>query len=415
MGLDASIYNLIQQPKAMPGPLEQFGQVMQLRHLLDQSQLSGLQRQELERSIAEEGKIRDLFAQNPNATPEAIAAISPKRGFEYGKLKLDREKSAAELEKTRAETMAKNIGIMRDTIAQASSDADMPVVREMAFRLFGEQGAARIPQKFDAAWQREKIMDASKRLEALTPKLARVTMPDGSIKTIDENTRTNPQAANFSAPAAMTPAQAAQLNKPVWDAERAVWVTPPPVGQPRAPFAAAASAGPTAPAASPAAPQAAPQPSPQPAPLLPKAEMDRVAKEKEKAVETAKTLNQYVAARDGLLNGLGRASTGPVVGMLPAMSTDAQIAEGGVAAMAPVLKQLFRAAGEGTFTDKDQELLLAMVPTRKDSPEARAEKMANIDRIVAAKLGMAVPPPKLRRPKEADKGGKRGIKFLGFE
>jgi hypothetical protein len=56
--------------------------------------------------------------------------------------------------------------------------------------------------------------------------------------------------------------------------------------------------------------------------------------------------------------------------------------------MAPVLKQIFRVAGEGTFTDKDQALLLEMVPTRKDSPEARAIKTQNIDNIIRAKLGM---------------------------
>ena len=58
-----------------------------------------------------------------------------------------------------------------------------------------------------------------------------------------------------------------------------------------------------------------------------------------------------------------------------------------VAAMAPILKQLFRGAGEGTFTDKDQELLVAMLPTRKDTPEARVIKVQNIDAIVRAKLG----------------------------
>jgi hypothetical protein len=54
--------------------------------------------------------------------------------------------------------------------------------------------------------------------------------------------------------------------------------------------------------------------------------------------------------------------------------------------MAPILKQLFRGAGEGTFTNQDQELLIAMLPTRKDTPEARIIKVQNIDAIVRAKL-----------------------------
>ena len=93
--------------------------------------------------------------------------------------------------------------------------------------------------------------------------------------------------------------------------------------------------------------------------------------------------------------------------------------------MAPVLKQLFRSAGEGTFTDRDQELLLDMVPKRTDRAEAIAEKMANIDRIVSAKLGMSVPQVTIPKVDETPKrrgnalagpqGAQTGIKFLGFE
>ena len=56
--------------------------------------------------------------------------------------------------------------------------------------------------------------------------------------------------------------------------------------------------------------------------------------------------------------------------------------------MAPVLKQLFRVAGEGVFTDRDQALLLAMIPTRATRPEARNKQIQNIDNIVKAKLGI---------------------------
>lgn len=104
----------------------------------------------------------------------------------------------------------------------------------------------------------------------------------------------------------------------------------------------------------------------------------------------ATTLELYKTARDGLLSGLEGTSTGPVMGRIPAVTSAQQIGEGGVAAMAPVLKQIFRVAGEGTFTDKDQALLLQMVPTRVDNPKAIASKIANIDKIVQAKLGGGV-------------------------
>lgn len=111
----------------------------------------------------------------------------------------------------------------------------------------------------------------------------------------------------------------------------------------------------------------------------------------EKAGEIDRTLNQFVAARDGLLSALEGTSTGPAVGRITPITAAAQTGEGAVQAMAPVLKAIFRQAGEGTFTDKDQEMLLLMVPTRKDKPEARAAKMANIENIVAAKLGREIP------------------------
>jgi hypothetical protein len=104
--------------------------------------------------------------------------------------------------------------------------------------------------------------------------------------------------------------------------------------------------------------------------------------------EANAAFNLYETARDGLLTGLEGTETGPIIGRLPAFTSEQQIGEGAVAAMAPVLKQLFRVAGEGVFTDRDQALLLQMIPTRTTRPEARAAQIENIDKIVKAKLGM---------------------------
>lgn len=102
-------------------------------------------------------------------------------------------------------------------------------------------------------------------------------------------------------------------------------------------------------------------------------------------------LRLYEAGMQGLSSGLEGSTTGPIAGRLPAMTSAQQIAEGGVAAMAPILKSMFRTAGEGTFTDKDQDLLMAMIPTRTDTDAAREAKLANIDNIVRAKLGQGAP------------------------
>lgn len=122
--------------------------------------------------------------------------------------------------------------------------------------------------------------------------------------------------------------------------------------------------------------------------------------------ERQRTLDVYTQARNGLIQALGGTETGPLAGRMPSFTTPQQVGEGAVAAMAPVLKQLFRSSGEGTFTDKDQELLLRMVPTRLDSPEARKAKLANIDRIISAKLGLQV--PTYQEPGTPQTGGASG-------
>lgn len=106
-----------------------------------------------------------------------------------------------------------------------------------------------------------------------------------------------------------------------------------------------------------------------------------------KAAENSQTLKMFNVAMNNLEASMSATETGPIAGMVPAFTAEQQTAEGAVAAMAPILKGLFRTAGEGTFTDKDQELLLKMVPTRTDTPESRQAKINNIRSIVDAKLG----------------------------
>jgi hypothetical protein len=108
----------------------------------------------------------------------------------------------------------------------------------------------------------------------------------------------------------------------------------------------------------------------------------------DKATANATSWDVYQAGMKGIKTGMEGSATGPIAGRIPAYTAAQQSAEGAVSAMAPVLKQLFRSAGEGVFTDKDQELLIAMMPTRKDHTEARKFKLDNIDSIVRAKLGM---------------------------
>lgn len=113
----------------------------------------------------------------------------------------------------------------------------------------------------------------------------------------------------------------------------------------------------------------------------------RIASEQAvKNKSNAAALNVYEVGISNLKEALGDTTTGPLSGMLPAWTASAQSAEGAISLMAPILKQMFRGAGEGTFTDKDQELLLGMIPTRKDNPEAIQAKLSGLDALVKAKL-----------------------------
>lgn len=388
-GIDSSIYSLIQNQKPIqmgPSPFEQAGQMMQIRQLIGQNELQGLQRGELERGIREQGQIRDLFSRG-NVKPEEVYAINPTIGAQF-------QKSAADQQAAQAKLLEQDDKLMK-SFAERGKEELMAVTPEQwpayrklqldratlfstpQFKQIAQQAMAQMPEQYDPNWVRATLAGG-------TPAPAGHTrLPGGGLSPADPN-----YVAGRSAIAAAG-------QQPVWDSERGIWVTPP-----GATFASAATPAGAPAAATPAGQNAPPRPVAAPA-ILPKAEMQRLEKEKERSAEVRRMLNTYVQARDGLLSGLGGATSGPLAGRIPAFTPGQQVAEGAVSAMAPVLKQLFRSAGEGTFTDRDQELLLSMVPTRADLPAARAEKMANIDRIVAAKLGMEVPAYK---PKVNDDG-----------
>ncbi len=96
--------------------------------------------------------------------------------------------------------------------------------------------------------------------------------------------------------------------------------------------------------------------------------------------------NVYQSAISNLVESFDQATTGPGFGLVSAIGEDERILEGAIAIMRPTLKQIFRSAGEGTFTDKDQEQLDAMLPTRNDTVEVAQAKLNFIDSVVRAKF-----------------------------
>ena len=88
-----------------------------------------------------------------------------------------------------------------------------------------------------------------------------------------------------------------------------------------------------------------------------------------------------------LAQGFEQATTGGMLGFLPAIGADARALESALSLMAPLLKDVFRSAGEGTFTDADQKILIDMMPSRKDGRKVAMVKLEQLDSIVQAKLG----------------------------
>lgn len=373
---------------AIPSQTDTLQKSLVLSNRLDQGEMNRLGLDERRREVDTNDRIRALLGQNPNATPEEVMAIDPKRGMEIGKF--------------RAEEAAKKAAIGKDTAAARKSDFERQMMQlqhgatllntvkdgpsfEQAIKIGVSNGV--FPEEQAAQWlQQGYNPQFVEQLKAGGLKYAEKLKADHDAAVLAQ-TKLRDQQNNQVAQGNLQVARGNLANSTArLDFERTGGRAPAGYRFNNMGNLEFIPGGPADPS---------------------------VKKPGDDDAKT-KTLNMYVAARDGLLTGLEGATTGPALGRIPAFTSGQQIAEGGVSAMAPVLKQLFRVAGEGTFTDKDQELLLGMVPTRADKPAARAAKMANIDRIVSAKLGMPVPArPTPTAPGAA--GEAPGVKFLGFE
>jgi hypothetical protein len=395
--IDTSIYGLIQQPR-QEGPLDQYAKAMTVKGLVNQGELQDLQRTQLVDSMDRQKRVRDLLA--GGGTAEQVMAIDPDTGLKMQMHALETKKTQAELRKTEIETFGSATKQLRDLTAAVNDDAGMAMLAERAKVLFGPDMAAKmnIPTRFDPNWKQQQIVTADALLKQIEDEKQRTFTAGENEKNrgIQKAGQTETRRHNL-----------AMEGRPEWDSERGVFVTRPTMGGSVMAQGAPAAGPASAPASSPAAPASgviAPA-------NLPKSKDQIKAEKAEQDVQ--RTLNTYIEARNGLLTGLAGTETGAIAGRITPFTAAQQTAEGGVAAMAPVLKQLFRSAGEGVFTDRDQALLLDMVPTRKDEPEARKAKIENIDRIVAAKLGMQVPAFQATPAGSPKPAG--GIKFLGFE
>ena len=74
------------------------------------------------------------------------------------------------------------------------------------------------------------------------------------------------------------------------------------------------------------------------------------------------------------------------MGFLPAVTDKQQIAEQYRASLGPLLKSAVRDSGEGVFTDADQALLMAMLPSRNTNESAIPAQIAFVKQVIKAKM-----------------------------
>ncbi len=382
----------IQMPEAQD-PFEQMGKAARLDALLGQGKLQGMQIQDLERTQADQKAIRDAYAQSGGdegvyrKTLQGLGRYDLITKLDADKLDLeakrggiDKDKSIAE--ENRFDTAMKQAEQAGSLFAYAKQNpAAWPgVKRQLA--LVNPEAAAQLPDQYDPQF----VDTAIAKGQTLTQRIE----AERQAATLAETQRHNKTSEGLTARGQnMTDARASDR----LDFDRGVAVSD--------------AGGPSQVGLTKQFGKAAPNYRWKPdgsQEVIPGSAADTKTGAEGHKKETQ--VAAYLAARDGLMSGMSGTDTGAISGRIPAMTTGQQIAEGSVAAMAPVLKELFRVSGEGVFTDKDQELLLNMVPKRTDTKEAREKKMENIDSIISAKLGRQIPSymPKATKPAKTNLG-----------
>lgn len=124
------------------------------------------------------------------------------------------------------------------------------------------------------------------------------------------------------------------------------------------------------------------------------------AAEKAQQKKNEKAANVYKKGMRNLYSGLsGAKMTGQVLGRLPAFTSPDQVADNAKAIMLPILKAAVREKGEGVFTDKDAEAILALIPDRISNKAAIPPIMSNVNDYMSATFGIEIDLSEIGIPK----------------
>lgn len=174
---------MIRPPAPTPGPLDNYGVMLQLKNMIDTGQLNDLHRQKLSGDLQEEEAFKSKIADwvkgggQGNLPMDAYAA-SPTRAAAFDKTRMEGQKLQAELFKTKLEAGAKALELHRDQLAgvndpQAAAQwikaaySDPMLAPIVAHGGTLEQALGRIPNDPSAFadWKRSASAGSAKLLE----------------------------------------------------------------------------------------------------------------------------------------------------------------------------------------------------------------------------------------------------------
>ena len=199
MPVDASIYSLLKPVQPGPGPLEQYGQMENLRALMGQRKLHDLQTQDLEQTMGQKKAIQSRLASlGPTETVESalpdIDRISYGEGMKLRKAGLDTKTSQATLDKTNQEIDLKAVAAHRDMLPDVKTPQeaaqwlkagyDDPRLGKILSKLGTlEDAISRVPSDPVALedWKKRSWLGATKFAELNKPTIHQVN--DGSTIT----------------------------------------------------------------------------------------------------------------------------------------------------------------------------------------------------------------------------------------
>lgn len=248
MASDATIYSMIQQPKPLPGPMDQYTQMLQVKHLLDSGEMSDLQRQQLRKSIAEDdatseaykagggdpARVRDLLygkgLYKPAQAMEKTIQERTKSNAELLKHDDDLVKSyqAQAKEQLKGVTNQQQWDALRDIQMQRAGMLSTPQYRDTAVKHIQQ-----MPAQYDPQWI-QRALAKTEGMQDPQPKPFNI----GGQTVFRETNPYAPGGANTSplqhtqSPESIATNETTRRgqDKPIWDSERGVFVQQPDMG-----------------------------------------------------------------------------------------------------------------------------------------------------------------------------------------